>query len=103
MKQLGQLQKNKEAFDKLGVTLIGVLREETKGIEGLKIASQKASGLSPILLDTPVKKTEAYSKNDFATYFIGKDGKIKARLSGSKRVRPTGNVILKKAEEVFAK
>ena len=81
--------------------MVSVFREERKGIEGLKIASQKASGFSPILLDTPAKKTESYSKNDFATYFSGKDGTIKASLSGTKHVRPTGEVILKKAQEVF--
>ena len=82
--------------------MIGVFREEKDGLKGTKKAA-KASGFSPILLDTPVNKTKAYSQTDFATYLIGKDGKIKAELSGTKRVRPTADNILEKARELFAK
>ena len=101
MKQLVQLQKNKAEFDKMGIQMIAVFREEKKGIAGTKKASTK-SGFSPILLDTPLDKTKAYSQKDFTTYLIGKDGTIKAELSGTKTKRPTPETIFTKAQEVFA-
>lgn len=100
MGQLGQLQKKKGEFDKLGVKMVAVFREELDGVEGAKKAT-RASGFSPILLDTPVNKTKAYSQKDFVTYLIGKDGEIKAELSGSKKVRPTAEDVLAKAKELF--
>ena len=102
MRQLGQLQKKKAEFDQLGIKMIGVFREERDGLEGTRKAA-KASGFSPILLDSPASKTKAYSQNDFVTYLIGKDGKIKAEFSGTKKVRPTADNILKKARELLAK
>ena len=100
MKHLVQLQKKKAQFDKAGIQMICVFREEKNGPIGAKKAATK-SGFSPILLDTPIDKTKAYSPNDFTTYLIGKDGKIKAALSGTKKTRPTANMILAKAKEVF--
>ena len=94
------MQKKKADFDKLGVKMIGVFREERDGVEGAKKAVL-ASGFSPILLDTPVSKTKAYSQKDFTTYLVDKDGLIKAELSGTKKHRPTAESILAKAKELF--
>lgn len=101
MKQLVQLQEKKAEFQKMGISTIYVFREESKGPAGAQIAATK-SGFSPILLDTPADKTITYSQGDFSTYLIGKDGKIKAEISGSKTKRPTAKVILAKAKEVFS-
>ena len=101
MKQLVQLQEKKAEFQTMGISTIYVFREESKGPAGAQIAATK-SGFSPILLDTPADKTINYSQGDFSTYLIGKDGKIKAEISGSKTKRPTAKVILAKAKEVFS-
>ena len=79
--------------------MICVFREEKDGPEGAAKAVAK-SGFSPILLDTPVNKTAAYSQTGFATYLIGKDGKVKAELIGTKKKRPVDQV-LEKVNEVF--
>jgi len=84
----------------MGVQIICVFREEEKGATGALRVALKSS-ISPILLDTPVDKTKAYSEGGFTTYFIGGDGKIKAELSGTKGKRPTGKDIFAKAKMVF--
>ena len=80
--------------------MIAVFREERDGQEGAKKASTK-SQFYPILLDSPVNKTKAYSQKGFSTYLIGKDGKIKAELSGIKTTRPNADHVLAKAKEIF--
>ena len=100
MKQLVQLQSKKAEFDKMGIEMICVFREEKAGASGAAKAAAKSS-FSPILLDTPIDKTKAYSQKDFATYLIGKDGKIKAVISGKKTKRPTADDVLAKAKEVL--
>ena len=100
IKQLVRLQKQKAEFDQMGIQMLCVFREEKKGPEGAQKATKK-SGFSPILLDTPTNLTKAYSQKGFSTYLIGKDGKIKAIISGSKTKRPNAEVIIEKAKEVF--
>ena len=81
--------------------MICVFREEKDGAAGAKKTETK-TGFVPILVDSPVDKTKPYSQDNFATYLIGKDGKIAAELSGTKKTRPTADMILTKAKEVFA-
>ena len=97
-----QLNQKKAEFEKLGVKLVAVFREEKLGAEGAMKATKK-SGFSPILLDTPVKVTAAYSQEGFKTYLIDAEGVIKTEISGTKAKRPTVEDILAKAKEVFKK
>lgn len=94
--------KKKSEFAELNAVLVSVFREEKEGAEGAKKAAD-ASGFSPILLDTPAKATTAYSQKDFATYLIDEKGVIRAEIVGTKKKRPTGDQILTKAKEFFAK
>jgi len=98
--QLVKLHTNKAKFDAMGVQVISVFREEKDGVAGAKKSSTK-TGFSPILLDSPANITKAYSQGDYSTYLIGKDGKVKAKISGSKKIRPTADIILETAEKVF--
>lgn len=100
MVQLGELQKQKEAFDKLDAEMIGVLRENKKGIEGLKKAYKKTK-FDIILDDTPATQTKDYSKERWATYFIDKQGTVKSVLTGTKRKRPDAATVLAEAKAVF--
>ena len=84
----------------MGIQMLCVFREEKKGPKGAQKATEK-SGFSPNLLDTPTNLTKSYSQKGFSTYLIGKDGKIKAIISGSKIKRPNAEVIIEKAKEVF--
>ena len=87
MKQLVQLQKNKAEFDKLGIQMISVFREEKDGPAGAK-KTTNTTGFSPILIDTPADKTKAYSQEGFITYLIGKDGTHLGRTHGNEKESP---------------
>lgn len=102
MKQLGQLNQKKAEFEKLGVKLVAIFREERKGAAGT-MQIVKKTGFSPILIDTPIRATRAYSQGGFSTYLIDKTGVIKAEISGTKYKRETGETILAKVKEVLAK
>lgn len=100
MVQLGELQKQSKSFEALDAELIGVLRENKDGIEGLQKAYKKTK-FGIILDDSPVNKTAAYSKELWATYFIGKDGVVKSVLTGTKKKRPDAAAVLKQAKASF--
>ncbi|MGJ8676293.1 MAG: hypothetical protein ACSHX0_02120 [Akkermansiaceae bacterium] len=97
-----QLQKLSPEFTQLNTEILSVFREEKEGVEGAKKAFMKTK-FSPILLDSPAEKTARYSQNDFATYFIDQKGIVKAVLSGTKKNRPTGEIILAEAKKAFNK
>lgn len=101
MAQLVQLKKLEPEFAKLDCKLVTVFREEKDGVEGLKKAVDK-TGFSPILLDTPVTATAAYQHENYATYLIDKKGVIRAVFDGTKKERPTGELLLEEAKKLFS-
>jgi peroxiredoxin len=100
MVQLVELQKHKEAFESLDTELICVLRENKKGIDGLKKAYKKTK-FDIILDDTPATQTKDYSKELWATYFIDKEGTVQSVLTGTKKKRPDASAVLKQATTTF--
>ncbi len=51
MKQLVELQKNLAEFKGLGIHVIGLLRNEKLGVEGLKLAKEKTKASFPLAYD----------------------------------------------------
>ncbi|MFC5050332.1 peroxiredoxin family protein [Rubritalea spongiae] len=100
MVQLVELQKQKQAFEDLDAELISVLRENKEGIAGLKEAYAKTQ-FDIILDDTPATQTKDYSKELWATYFIDKEGIVKAVLTGTKKQRPDAEAVLTQAQASF--
>ncbi|MGJ8672105.1 peroxiredoxin family protein [Rubritalea sp.] len=100
MVQLVELQKQQEAFKALDAELICVLRENKEGLDGLKKAYAKTK-FDIILNDSPTTLTKEYSKELWATYFIGKDGIIKSVLTGTKKKRPDADAVLTQAKSSF--
>ncbi len=94
MEQLVQLRKNYEGFSEAGAEVLVVFREEQGGIEGLKKAEKTSGGKFPLLLDDGGAKTKVYSKSGYDTYIIGKDGKVAAKLEGSKTKRANTEQLL---------
>ncbi len=94
MAQLVQLQKDYDRFSKAGAEVLVVFREERGGLQGLKKAEKSSGGKFPILLDDDGAKTKVYSVSGFDTYIIGMDGKVAAKLEGTKVTRPSNEKIL---------
>lgn len=100
MAQLGELQKHYQEFKRRNCEIVVVFREEQDGVAGLK-RSQKTTGARfPLLVDLDAKQTGRYSRDEFATYVIDRRGIIRAKLSGTKTVRPTAEDILAKLDEL---
>ncbi|MEM7558243.1 MAG: redoxin domain-containing protein, partial [Planctomycetota bacterium] len=78
MRQLGELQKRAEEFEKLDAELIFVFREEAKGVEGLKIIAKNKPTKYTLAIDPNKKSSKAYStrRMTFDNFVIGKDGKV---------------------------
>ena len=78
MTQLVELQKDLAKFDELGVQVIGLLRNEKLGVEGLKLAKEKTKASFPLAYDIGAKTTSRYVQ--FSTYLIDEDGVVRAVL-----------------------
>lgn len=97
MRQLGQLQKNAEDFEKLNAELIFVFREEQGGVEALKKIQKQFETKYLLTLDPNKESSKAYSSErmTFDNFVIGKDGKIAAVIDGTLRERATSEELLK--------
>ena len=99
MGQLGDLSKNYEQIKKQDAEILVVFREERDGTEGLKKSQTSSKATFPLLLDLGNKQTPDYSTTGFTTYLIGKDGKIKSILAGTKPKRPKTKAVLEALEQ----
>lgn len=89
MRQLVELTKHAEKFEKMNVEVIAVFREEKEGVAGLEKIKAKTKTPFTLCLDTGAKQTAAYSpgRMEFDNYIIGPDGKLAGKIDGNLRRR----------------
>ena len=90
MRQLGELNKNgAKEFEKLGVKVVAVFREEKEGLAGLQKIKAKTRVPFTLAIDTPASATKAYStgNKEFDNYVVDKDGVIRGVIDGSLKSR----------------
>ncbi|RMF40227.1 MAG: hypothetical protein D6753_12120 [Planctomycetota bacterium] len=97
MRQLGELQKHAEEFEKLNAELIFIFREEEKGIDGLKEIRDRHKTRFTLALDPEKKSTQRYSNGrmEFDNYVVRDDGTIVGIVDGTLRERATAEQLLK--------
>ena len=101
MTQLVELQKHLAKFDALDVQVIGLLRNEKLGVEGLKLAKEKTKATFLLAYDVKAKTTARYAPR-FTTYLIDKSGTIRAVL-GPKDKKPVKPSVIIEAFEKLQK
>ena len=96
MRQLGELNKNASKFEELGVEVIAVFREESKGVDGLQKIKDKTQVNFTLGLDPGAKQTATYSpaKMEFSGYVVDKSGVIQGIINGSLRNRAKSDQFL---------
>ncbi|MBK1855228.1 redoxin domain-containing protein [Verrucomicrobiaceae bacterium 5K15] len=94
MRQLVQLRKDYDKFAEAGAEVLVVFREERDGLEGMKKSAKVSQGSFPILLDEKSAQTKVYSQTGYDTYIIDKDGKVAAKIEGTKKKRASNEEIL---------
>ena len=103
MRQLGELNANGAMeFEKLGVEVVAVFREEREGLAGLQ--KVKASTRVPftLALDTPANATAAYSngRKEFSNYVVDKTGVIRGIVNGSLKNRAKASKLVEIVKSV---
>ena len=96
MKQLVELQSHAKEFNQLDAELIFVFREESKGVEGLKIIQEKHPTKYLLALDNDKKATAPYSsaRMTFDNYVLDRAGKVVAIIDGTLQERATAKRLL---------
>ena len=96
MAQLGELKKNEDKFESMGVEVIAVFREDQKGIEGLELIRKKTGVKFRLALDTGAKQTAKYSpvKRTFDNYIVNQTGVITKVIEGDLRNRAKSDQLL---------
>ncbi len=96
MKQLVQLQQHADDFRALNAELIFVFREESKGVDGLKLIKEKHDTNFTLTVDLGKKNTQAYSpgKMEFDNYVIDSGGIIRGVIDGTKTDRAKADELL---------
>ena len=96
MAQLGELKKNADKFQAMGVEVIAVFREDKKGVEGLEIIKKKTGVEFTLALDTGANNTSKYSpvKKTFDNYVVDKTGVITKIIEGDLRNRAKSKQLL---------
>ena len=89
MNQLGELGKNKEAFEEAGAEVIAVFREEKEEVAGLQKIVNKTKTTFTLALDNGKKQTPRYSagRREFTGYVINPKGVITKVFEGDLRNR----------------
>ena len=91
MNQLGELGKNKEAFEEAGAEVIAVFREEKEEVAGLNKIVNKTKTTFTLALDYGKKQTARYSagQREFTGYVINPKGVITKAVSYTHLTLPT--------------
>ena len=102
MRQLVELNKNAEKFEKAGVDVIAIFREESKGVAGLDIIKEKTETEFKLALDSRKKQTSRFAsdKKDFSSYVVNKEGVITKIINGDLRKRATSEQLLAAVDEI---
>ena len=103
MAQLGELNKNgAKEFEKLGVEVVAVFREEKEGLKGLQLIKAKTRVPFTLALDTPASGTKAYStgRKEFDNYVVDKNGVIKGIVDGSLKSRARASKLIEIVKSV---
>lgn len=97
IRQVVHLQKDYTAIQAQNADVLIVFREDGKEVDGLKLSAARSGADFNLLTDLGRKSTPLYQGlgQEFCTYIIGKDGKIKSILRGNKLVRPKADAIIK--------
>ena len=82
--------------------MIAIFREDKLEAEGLKKIADETKVEFTLLSDLGSKQTKRYSpgKRKFDNYVIGPDGKIKAIIDGTLRVRATAKQIFETLDKI---
>ena len=96
MAQLGELKKNSDKFDAMGVEVIAVFREDKKGVEGLALIKKRTGVEFTLCIDTGAENTARYSplKRTFDNYVVDKTGVITKVIEGDLRNRAKSKQLL---------
>lgn len=102
MKQLVQLQKDSADFKELNAELLFVFREESKGVEGLRLIQEKNNKKFTLAFDPKKKSTKMYSNGrmEFDNYVIDSKGIIRGVIDGTLRDRATANELKRVLKEI---
>ncbi len=99
MKQLVELQEDLDKLKGLGIQVIGLLRNEKLGVEGLKLAKEKTKASFPLAYDVKAKATSRYAPR-FTTYLIDEAGIIRAVLGPENKKPVKPSVIIEEFEKL---
>ena len=96
MAQLGELKKNADKFDTMGVEVIAVFREDKKGVEGLALIKKRTGVDFTLCIDTGAANTGKYSpvKRTFDNYVVDQTGVITKVIEGDLRNRAKSEQLL---------
>jgi peroxiredoxin len=102
LRQLVQLQKRADDFKALNTELLFVFREESKGIDGLKITKDKSNTSYILAIDPDKQSTKAYSSGnmEFDNYVIDSKGVVRGVIDGTKTDRATADQLISVLKEV---
>ena len=96
MRQLVELQSHADDFKAANAELIFVFREESKGVEGLKIIKDKYKSDFTLAIDPNKQSSKAYSPKNrtFDNYVVSSDGKVRGIVDGTLRTRAKAEQLL---------
>lgn len=105
MRQLVELQKNKQQFKELNAEVIIVFREEKEGVDGLKKIKTRTKTDFTLAVDLNKKSSAAYSPDrmTFTNYVIDNKGMIRDVIPGNLRTRATSERLLKTLKAIGQK
>lgn len=105
MRQLVELQKNKQQFKELNAEVIVVFREEKEGVDGLKKIKSRTKTEFTLAVDLNKKSSAAYSPDrmTFNNYVIDREGVIRDVIPGKLRTRATSERLLKTLKAIGEK
>ena len=97
MRQLGELQKHAEDFEKLNAELIFVFREERGGVEALKKIQKRFDTKYILASDLNKESSKLYStrRMTFDNFVIDQEGNVVSIIDGTLRDRATAEELVK--------
>lgn len=97
------MQESAKEFEKQDAELIFVFREESKGVEGLKLIQKRVPTTKYTLaIDRNKKSSAAYAseRGSFDNYVIDKEGNVAAILDGTKMKRASAKQLFEVLEKL---
>lgn len=94
MRQLRQLHESHRELSQAGIEPVFVLRDDKKGIDGVKAALRKVKVNFHLLDGSTSEDLAVYRKAGFDSIIVDPEGKIRKILRGARQRRPTAKQIM---------